>query len=39
MVSIAANGTETVSFVPKYEDPLWARQNDAELKISLQFKY
>ena len=29
MVSIAANGTETVSFVPKYEDPLWARQNDA----------
>jgi hypothetical protein len=29
MVSIAANGTKTVSFVPKYEDPLWARQNDA----------
>ena len=28
-VNIAANGTETVSFVPKYEDPLWARQNDA----------
>ena len=28
-VSIAANGTETVTFVPKYEDPLWARQNDA----------
>ena len=28
-VNIAANGSETVSFVPKYEDPLWARQNDA----------
>jgi len=28
-ISIAANGTETVTFVPKYEDPLWARQNDA----------
>ncbi|MGB1436793.1 MAG: hypothetical protein ACPG7Q_01410, partial [Candidatus Poseidoniaceae archaeon] len=28
-VNIAANGTATVAFTPKYEDPLWARQNDA----------
>ena len=28
-VYVAANGSETISFVPKYEDPLWARQNDA----------
>ena len=36
--SIAANGTATVAFVPKYEDPLWVRQNDVgvENQFSIQ---
>ena len=31
-VSIAANASETVAFVPKYEDPLWARQKDVDVE-------
>ena len=31
-VSIAANGSETISFVPKYEDPLWTRQKDVDVE-------
>lgn len=31
-VSIAANASETISFVPKYEDPLWARQKDVDVE-------
>ncbi|MGA0379814.1 MAG: hypothetical protein ACO3NJ_03305, partial [Candidatus Poseidoniaceae archaeon] len=39
-VTIAANGTATVAFTPKYEDPLWARQNDAgvENQFSIQLR-
>ena len=39
-VNIAANGTATVAFTPKYEDPLWARQNDAgvENQFSIQLR-
>jgi len=29
-VTIAANGSETISFVPKYQDPLWDRQDDVD---------
>ena len=31
-ISIAANESETVAFVPKYEDPLWARQKDVDVE-------
>ena len=31
-VSIAANGSESISFVPKYEDPLWTRQKDVDVE-------
>ncbi len=39
-ISIAANESATVSFVPKYEDPLWARQDDAgvENQFSIQLR-
>ena len=39
-VNIVANGTATVAFTPKYEDPLWARQNDAgvENQFSIQLR-
>jgi hypothetical protein len=39
-VSIAANDSTTVSFVPKYEDPLWSRQDDAgvENQFSIQLR-
>lgn len=29
-VTILANGSQTISFVPKYEDPLWDRQDDVD---------
>ena len=37
-IVIEANGTVSVSFEPKYEDPLWARQKDAgvENQFSIQ---
>ena len=31
-VSIAANESGTISFVPKYEDPLWTRQKDVDVE-------
>ena len=36
--TIEANGTTSISFIPKYEDSLWARQNDvnAEKEFSIQ---
>ena len=39
-VNIVANGTATVAFTPKYEDPLWTRQNDAgvENQFSIQLR-
>ena len=39
-VSIAANDSTTVSFVPKYEETLWSRQDDAgvENQFSIQLR-
>ncbi|DAC42266.1 MAG TPA: hypothetical protein D7I00_01500, partial [Candidatus Poseidoniales archaeon] len=36
---IAANGSLTISFTPKYEDPLWVRQDDVntEKEFAIQF--
>ena len=39
-VEIAANGSLTISFTPKYEDPLWVRQDDVntEKEFAIQVR-
>ena len=39
-LTIAANGTETISFTPKYDDALWDRQDDidTEKEFSIQLR-